>query len=90
LRRAARVDNNQREIVEALRKIGATVYVIGLPVDLLVGYRARNFAIECKKAGRAAKGLTPGQKDFMRTWKGQVRVVETPEEAIKVVTESYQ
>jgi hypothetical protein len=35
------------------------------------------------------KGLTPFQKEFIKTWKGQIRVVETVDGAIKLVTESY-
>jgi len=88
MRRAARVDNSQSSIVSALRKIGATVYFIGNPVDLLVGYRARNFLLECKTAGSSYKG-TPKQKTFLSEWKGQVRIVKTPEEAIDVVTKAY-
>lgn len=39
MRRAARVDANQEQIVSALRGAGAYVWIIGLPVDLLVGYK---------------------------------------------------
>lgn len=81
-----RTDANQNEIVNALEKIGCTVYKIGRPVDLLVGYSCKNFIFECKsKAGKP----TPFQDVFIRSWKGQVRIVRSPEEAIKVVTESY-
>ena len=38
MRHAARVDANQIQIVSALRAAGAYVWIIGLPVDLLVGY----------------------------------------------------
>lgn len=37
MRRAAKVDSVQAEIVEGLRKAGYWVEVIGRPVDLLVG-----------------------------------------------------
>ena len=81
-----RTDANQKEIVEALEKIGCTVYKIGRPVDLVVGRNALNWLMDVK----SEKGtLTPFQKDFFRDWKGQVRIVRSPEEAIKVVTESY-
>ena len=88
----AKVDENQKEIVNALVAIGCTVEVIERPVDLLVGYRARNFLLEVKNDetdyGRNDRG-TPTQNSFFRTWKGQVRKVRTTEEAIKVVTTSY-
>jgi hypothetical protein len=82
-----RADNNQDEIVKALEKIGCTVYKIGRPVDLLVGYRTFNFALDVKsKTGT----MTPFQKKFFAGWKGQVRIVRSAEEAIDVVTKSYK
>ena len=84
---AKKVDGNQQEIVDALRQIGCAVVVIGAPVDLLVGYRARNFLLEVKRPGE--KPRTEGQKRFLADWTGQVRVVESAEEAIEVVTMSY-
>ena len=51
-RYALRVDANQTEIVEALRAAGATVEIIGLPTDLLVGIAGAHGPIfaffECK------------------------------------------
>jgi hypothetical protein len=67
MRRAARVDANQAAIVEALRAAGCTVYVIGLPVDLVIGKAGRTVLVECKtKSGR----YTELQRDFMATWRG--------------------
>ena len=43
MRRAARVDANQDAVVSALRAAGAYVWIIGLPVDLLVGFRDQTF-----------------------------------------------
>ena len=85
---AKKVDLNQQEIVDALRQIGCSVMVIGTPVDLLCGYRARNFLLEVKRPGE--KPRTKTQREFLASWKGQVRVVESAEEAIEVVTRSYQ
>ena len=87
-RYAASTDLNQKEIVSALRKVGCQVEIIGKPVDLLVGYRVHNFLLEIKRPGQ--KPRTKAQKDFLKDWKGQVRVVETPEEAIRVVTRAYK
>lgn len=87
---SGRKDANQDAIVKALRQIGATVTILDKPVDLLVGYRARNFLIECKQPGKAVKGLTPFQKEFIATWPGQVRVVETVDEALELVTKAYK
>lgn len=86
-RYAKKVDENQAEIVDALRKIGCDVQIIGDPVDLLVGYRARNYLIEVKQPGE--KPRTAKQKKFLSTWKGQVRVVQSAEEAIQLVLWAY-
>ena len=84
---AKKVDGNQQEIVDALRAIGCDVQVIGEPVDLLVGYHARNYLLEVKRPGE--KPRTQKQKDFIRNWKGQVRIVESAEEAIDLVMWAY-
>lgn len=88
---AKKVDLNQQEIVDALKKIGCQVVVIGAPVDLLVGRNGRNgihnYLIEVKRPGE--KPRTAKQKQFLADWPGQVRICETPEEAIMLVTESY-
>jgi hypothetical protein len=67
VRRAARVDANQAAIVSALRAAGCSVWVIGLPVDLLVGKSKQTVLVEIK----TAKGTyTPLQEGFMSTWEG--------------------
>ena len=86
MRRVARVDKNQAAIVEALRKIGATVQHLhtigkGCP-DLAVGFRSKNFFLECK-VGK--EPLTPDEREWMIGWHGQVCVVRSPEEAILTV-----
>ena len=87
-RRVHRTDLNQPAIIKALRDIGCSVDVIGEPVDLLVGYRAKNWLIECKRPQRGVD--TPFQKKFFSEWKGQVRKCHSAEEAIKLVTEAYK
>jgi hypothetical protein len=84
--RAARTDNNHREIVEALRDAGASVFSLaavglGFP-DLGVGFAGRNYFIEVK----GPKGeLNAYQKALHGMWKGQMAVVRTPEEALAVI-----
>ena len=68
MRHAARVDKNQQEIVSALRAAGAYVWIIGLPVDLLVGYKGHTFLVEVKDGPR--KRLTALQDDFFKNWSG--------------------
>jgi hypothetical protein len=47
-RYAARVDENQAEIVGALRQVGAGVWCIRVPYDLLVAFRGALFLLDCK------------------------------------------
>ena len=86
-RYAASVDLNQKEIVDALKKIGCQVVAIGTPVDLLVGYRKRNFLIEVKRPGEKVR--TDTQRRFLADWPGQARICSSPEEAIRLVTRAY-
>ena len=92
-RYAQKKDDNESEIVNDLEKIGASVEVLGSPVDLLVGYRARNFLIEVKNAatdyGKNDRG-TGAQRQFFADWKGQVRKAYTSEEAIDLITSAYE
>ena len=92
MRRAAKVDDNQTEIVAALRKIGATVQPLhavgqGCP-DILVGWRGMNTILEIKdgKKPPSARKLTEDQERWHAAWRGQVTVVETVEQAIEAVT----
>lgn len=92
MRRAAKVDDNQAEIVAALRKIGASVQPLhavgqGCP-DLLVGWRGMTSLLEVKdgKKPPSARKLTEDQEKWHANWRGQVAVVETIEQAIEAVT----
>jgi hypothetical protein len=83
-RLAARRDENEAAIVQALRKAGATVELLSatnIP-DLLVGYRGQNFLLEVK----TEKGkLKEGQKNWASHWRGQHAVVRTVDEALQVI-----
>jgi hypothetical protein len=68
MRYAARVDANQTQIVSALRAAGAYVWIIGLPVDLLVGYNNHTYLVEIKHGSK--KRLTKLQADFFESWIG--------------------
>jgi hypothetical protein len=68
MRYAARVDANQTQIVSALRAAGAYVWIIGLPVDLLVGYNNHTYLVEIKDGSK--KRLTKLQADFFESWIG--------------------
>lgn len=85
MRRAAKVDGNHTEIVEALRAAGASVQSLaavhgGCP-DLLVGYRGTNHVIEVKDGG----SFTPMQKAWHRDWQGKAHVANSVEDALLIV-----
>jgi hypothetical protein len=84
MRYAARVDENQAAIVKALRDAGAYVWIIGLPVDLLVGFRDRTLLMEVKTTSK--KRLTGLQADFFEKWMGGTLCrVDSPEAALRMI-----
>ena len=54
MRRAARVDKNQKEIVKALRSIPGVSVALGHD-DLLVGFRSKTYWFELKSSEKASK-----------------------------------
>lgn len=84
MRHAARVDATQEAIVSALRAAGAYVWVIGLPVDLLVGYKGHSFLVEVKSTSK--KRLTKLQADFFENWSGSTLArIDCPEAALRMI-----
>ena len=91
MRRAARVDANQEQVVSALRACGATVRIVtqgdGLP-DLLVGYRGYTLLLELKDGTKppSARKLTPAEEKFFNEWKGGLLAkVESVDEALDIL-----
>ncbi|MCE6007596.1 hypothetical protein ACNJ69_12170 [Acinetobacter soli] len=94
MRRAAKVDANHAEIVKALRAIGATVQSLattgkGCP-DLLVGYRGVNWLMEVKDEAKifSQRQLNPHQVEWHKSWRGQVHVIETVDQAINLISKN--
>ena len=94
MRYAARSDANQSEIVAALRASGASVFVLKLPVDLLVGYAGKTALVEIKdpnsRYGR--KGLNVKQSAFLLGWNGGtvalIDSVESAQNLIRMMSDS--
>lgn len=94
---ASQTDDNQKQVVKALRGIGALVYTMhqvggGFP-DLLVGWRGRWLPVEVKDGSKppSARELTPLQRDWHE--RASVRklpclVVLSPKDAIDQVMAS--
>lgn len=86
MRRAAKIDEVQPSIVEALRKVGASVVSLasigqGCP-DLLACKGDKLWLIECK--GPKGK-LTPDQQRFILDWNGPVHIIRSADEALRLV-----
>jgi hypothetical protein len=91
-RYAARVDDNQAEVVAALRKAGATVQSLAEVgrgcADLLVGYQNKTALIEVKDGAKppSARQLTPAQLKWHAEWRGgTLCVVDNIEAALRVL-----
>lgn len=91
MRKRGRTDSNQALIVKALRQCGVSVQVLsgvgeGVP-DLLCGWQGRNTLLEVKDGTLppSKRRLTPEEKDWHDNWRGNVLIVESPEEAIRFV-----
>lgn len=101
MRRAAKVDANQPEIVRGLREAGESVLLLhqvgqGCPDLLSSGTRKcsccgnrmiGNFLIELKNdaLSPSAQKLTPDEQAFFDNWRGQVAIARTIEEALRIV-----
>jgi hypothetical protein len=90
VRRAARVDENQSELVKAAEQLGCTVLLLhqvggGCP-DILIGqasrFGRRNILVEIKTG---AGDLTPEQIRFRREWRGQVVICRSVAELLAVL-----
>ena len=89
MRRAARADKNQTAVIDALKRCGVSVEVIGKPVDLLVCCRGETSLVEVKNPDRTSNQpqsrWTKDQVDFIGRWPGKIHVVTSPEEAVAAV-----
>jgi len=96
MRRAARIDANQTQIVSALRSVGASVELLsavgkGCP-DLLVGYRGMNILMEVKDGNKppSERKLTSDQIVWHTDWKGVVFLVTSVHDALDALEIKYE
>jgi hypothetical protein len=81
-RRAAKIDANQPEIVDALRDTPGVTVQLGMD-DILVGYKGVTYWYEIKdpaklfnKDGSFRKGeIKPSQEKLLAEWKGRYKIV---------------
>jgi hypothetical protein len=91
VRRAAKVDANQEQVVSALRAAGAIVQSLapigkGCP-DLLCAFRGNLFLLEVKDGSKPPSGqkLTADQQKWHQAWGALVEVVNSPEAALRAI-----
>ena len=93
MRRAAKTDFSQSEIVKKLRSCGVSVEprmaTVGHGVpDLLCGFQGRNVLLEVKTGERDCdRRLTNYERGWHDNWSGQVAIVSTFDEAMDAVLE---
>lgn len=98
MRRSAKVDSNQPEIVKALRNIGAFVLVTSQlknAFDVLVGYHGKLYIIEIKDGNKppSQRKLTEGElkcKQGFESVSVPYHVVNSVDEAIELITSTKE
>ena len=88
-RRAAKVDDNQSEVVAYFRKTGWTVLIISQLkncCDIFVSKNGRTVAIEIKdgKKPPSARKLSDGEIKFKEEWQGEYALIESIEDIQKL------
>ena len=85
---ARKRDENELGIVCALLYVGASVYTLDKPVDLLVGFNGIDFQMEVKNGAQPPswQRKTDDQVAHIAAWRGrEVIVVTTIHEALKAI-----
>lgn len=88
MRYALRTDANQTAVISALEAAGATVLVVGKPLDLLVGIRNQFMLIEVKDGSKvkSAQKPTKAQVKFFERFPGHPwAIVDGPEAALRAI-----
>jgi hypothetical protein len=90
-RRAAKIDANQNDIVDGLRKIPG-VTVEPNHDDILVGFRGRTYWFEIKNSSCANKNgvvfeskKKKSQKKLEESWKGHYQIVTSIDEILIIL-----
>ena len=96
MRRNARIDANQPEVVRAFRSCGATVghtHMVGdgFP-DIVVGFGGDNYLIEIKDGDKPPSGrkLTSDEEEWHREWRGSVHIIESADQAVEFMQDRHK
>lgn len=91
MRRRAKIDRNQPEIVRALRQAGASVQSLaevgcGCP-DILLGADGKTAIVEIKDGmlPPSKQALSDDEREWHAAWRGQIAVVHSVDEALRLL-----
>lgn len=90
MRKRARHDRNQSEIVTILRAHGISVldtsFLGGGAPDIVTGFRGENRMCEIKDELQhmSDRKLTQMQIEFHARWKGKIEVITSPVQALRI------
>ena len=90
MRRAARVDDNQTDIVKCFRRMGYEVAILSAVgdgmTDVLISKTGINCLVEIKNGNRdpSEQKLTPKQERFHKNWQGLRAIVNSIETALQL------
>lgn len=88
-RRAARVDDNQPEIVKVFRSLGWCVLIISQLkncCDIIVSKGGRTIAVEIKDGSKVAskQKLSEGEEKFKKEWQGEYKLINCVDDVINL------
>lgn len=90
--RVRKIDANQNEIVKHLRQCGVSVAITsslgnGFPDIVCSTAQGINYLFEIKDPSKppSQRKLTEDEKMFKDNWKGQYDIIETYEDALKIM-----
>lgn len=94
-RRAARIDANQPELVDYIRKLGGSfqhTHTIPGALDGIVGFQGIDQRVEIKDPSQPARSqnLTELEKETFSTWRGRPPVVLKTREDCRRLLQSMQ
>jgi Holliday junction resolvase len=86
-----RKDANQSKIIKHLKEVGVSVVDLSNVGDgcgdILVGWKKVNYLFEIKDGDKpkSKRKLTPAQREFHATFKGDIRIIESFDDACKIL-----
>jgi hypothetical protein len=92
-RRAKRRDTNEPAVIDALKSISGLTIIMTDAVDLIIGYKGRNYLIELKaessiskKTGKVLESrIQESQKTLRKEWRGQYLITASLDEILKEI-----